>query len=210
MPIPVKIKTKPCLWILRRKRRAEMDEEETSQLNEMKEKVRAMIAARSQRRSDETASAAAVANGRLAEVDGDAENVRISSDGNAVDLDAYSDDELDAVLADAAQEYRSEQNGQEHSKSMRSRKSKSPESNSNIIAETEPEPLLTESKPDESAPHLAAKRSMKANIKRIIRTEQIREMVDKLAHVDVASKCDLERITTKECLRKLLDDVNAD
>lgn len=53
---------------------------------------------------------------------------------------------------------------------------------------------------------VAPSASMKSNIKRIIRAEQIREMVEQMATIDLNRACDLVRMSTKECLHKLIDD----
>lgn len=69
-------------------------------------------------------------------------------------------------------------------------------------------PMVSDAPP--SAPSLSpaatSKASMKSNIKRIIRAEQIREMVEQMATIDLNRACDLVRMTTKECLHKLIDD----
>lgn len=57
-----------------------------------------------------------------------------------------------------------------------------------------------------SLPTASSKVSMKLNIKRIIKAEKIREMVERISTVDLQETCDLERMSTKDCLRKLIDD----
>lgn len=53
-----------------------------------------------------------------------------------------------------------------------------------------------------TTPH---KRSAKSNIKHIIKSEQIKELVEKISQMDLKSECDLERESTKSCLIKIID-----
>lgn len=52
--------------------------------------------------------------------------------------------------------------------------------------------------------------STKTNIKQIIRAEKIKELVEKISHLDLKIVCDLDTMSTKQCLRKLIDDYDDD
>lgn len=51
----------------------------------------------------------------------------------------------------------------------------------------------------------AQKRSIKSNIKHIIKTEKIKEIIERISQLDLRMICDLEKETTKQCLLKVID-----
>lgn len=54
------------------------------------------------------------------------------------------------------------------------------------------------------------KRSTKSNIKYIIKLEKIKELIEKISQMDLKSICDLEKETTKHCLLKIIDSYELD
>lgn len=54
------------------------------------------------------------------------------------------------------------------------------------------------------------KPSTKSNIKRIIKTEKIKKLIEKISQIDLRTICDLEKETTKQCLLKVIDEYDLD
>ncbi|XP_055321374.1 probable Dol-P-Man:Man(7)GlcNAc(2)-PP-Dol alpha-1,6-mannosyltransferase [Sitodiplosis mosellana] len=51
----------------------------------------------------------------------------------------------------------------------------------------------------------ANKQSIKSNIKQLIKKEKIKEMIERISQIDLRTVCDLERETTKQCVLKIID-----
>lgn len=49
---------------------------------------------------------------------------------------------------------------------------------------------------------------IKSNIKRIISQEKTKQLIDELKQLDLSAFCDLSQMDTKECLKKILDETN--
>ena len=54
----------------------------------------------------------------------------------------------------------------------------------------------------------AVSSGIKSNIKRIISQEKTKQLIDELKQLDLSAFCDLTQMDTKECLKKILDESN--
>lgn len=54
------------------------------------------------------------------------------------------------------------------------------------------------------------KGTTKSNIKHIIRSEKIKELIENISQMDLKSLCDLDTTTTKSCLLKIIDSYDLD
>lgn len=51
-----------------------------------------------------------------------------------------------------------------------------------------------------------SKKSTKANIKHIIKSEKMKELIEQILEMDLRTMCNLEKETTKQCLIKIIDE----
>lgn len=63
-----------------------------------------------------------------------------------------------------------------------------------------PDPKAVESETESSG--------IKSNIKRIISQEKTKQLIDELKQLDLSAFCDLSQMDTKQCLKKILDETN--
>lgn len=54
------------------------------------------------------------------------------------------------------------------------------------------------------------KQSAKSSIRNIIKSEKIKEIAERISHMDLKSKCDLENDSVKSCLIKIIDEHELD
>lgn len=59
--------------------------------------------------------------------------------------------------------------------------------------------------PTERNDPISNKPSTKSNIKQIIQKEKIKELIEKITQIDLRTVCDLEKESTKNCLLKIID-----
>lgn len=74
------------------------------------------------------------------------------------------------------------------------------------------EPSISEAVVEESSPIVvtpAVVKSPKSNIKKIIKEEQIRKLVDEISTLDLNEFCDLEVMDVKDCLKKIIDEYDS-
>lgn len=217
---PVKIKTKPCLWIMRRNRAAPAAS--ASSLIGLRERVRTRInaqAAGGGRPNDtqtETTAAdddtngaepATVERSSAPEIDNERIVAAAATKRKPNETRTPRRPEPEAAADAAPPPPAAAQPTPRKQSAMRAKLKEiivSHYRSKGRVVESEPAPGNAEPMP------MPAKPSMKSNIKRIIRAEQIREMVEQMATIDLNSACDLERMSTKECLHKLIDDQDTD
>lgn len=63
----------------------------------------------------------------------------------------------------------------------------------------------TKVQPTERNDPISNKPSTKLNIKQIIQKEKIKELIEKITQIDLRTVCDLEKESTKNCLLKIID-----
>lgn len=204
--LPVKIKTKPCLWIMRRKKSSRSSAE-------MKDRVRQrMLEYKLKQQLDNNQT----------EVIVDVPDPQEFIQDNDADLADIELSNINRIVPSKIIEIEPIQVESLPKRSRSSSKLKEMvvshyRSKGRIVEDTTgsgdsalkansfdlPEEPNSISTPTSVTPKVV---SMKLNIKRIIKAEKIREMVERISSVDLQVTCDLERMSTKDCLRKLIDD----
>lgn len=57
-------------------------------------------------------------------------------------------------------------------------------------------------------PTTAAEKRNRMTVKSIIRQEKIKEMIEKISTMDLTKSCDLDKISTKDCLKSVIDEID--
>lgn len=197
--LPIKIKTKPCLWIMRRKKSSNTS-------SEMRDRVRQRMLEyqlKQQLENNQTEVIIDIPGPNDFNEGIDEELVQLDMSNRirslpaevfkeTVELESFPKRSRTKLRELVVSHYRSKGRIVEDSNSsgdsaLRFNDSEEPNS-------APPAPIVT------------SKVSTKLNIKRIIKAEKIREMVERISTLDLQDTCDLERMSTKDCLRKLIDD----
>lgn len=206
--LPVKIKTKPCIWIMRRKKLSAIS-------TEMKERVRQRMLEYKLKQQLESNQTEIIADGGNS--DANIEDPQLEADVDLVKIE--ENDRIRNVLKKSTKvevdveiqpaKYRPSAKLKEMIVSHYRSKGRIVEDSfgsGEIPSTTLIENALATPSELTNIPHATSKVSMKLNIKRIIKAEKIKEMVERISNADLQEECDLERMSTKDCLRKLIDE----
>lgn len=197
--LPIKIRTKPCIMIMKRKPNAvllkrffesddiekdsEMPEsieylEEAAELNNLEDEIDPPKTLRKKRlRSTTTVTPKLkikeiIEAGRLEDQMNQKEEVEEEEESREEDASAEDDQPL------ASEELQ------------------------------EPEDTSGDSPQDDNNLRDHGSGGIKTNIKRIISQEKTKQLIDELKQLDLSAFCDLNQMDTKECLKKILDETN--
>ncbi|CRL05982.1 CLUMA_CG019026, isoform A [Clunio marinus] len=202
--LPIKIRTKPCIMILRRKPNAAL----LKRFFEVEDPVEGVIADEDNDSTDENES----------EMEEDVEEIalkpkirkrlrvttttltpkiKIKEIIAAEKLDTESDDDENLSEEITEKDLLSEEVKEENL---------SEEMNEEDLSEEENEEIETENL--DQVPREHGSGSIKSNIKRIISQEKTKQLIDELKQLDLSVFCDLSKMDTKECLKKILDETN--
>lgn len=196
--LPVKIKTKPCLWIMRRKKSSRTSAEMKDRVRQrmLEYKLKQQLENNQTEIIVDTPPAANDFNGAVEED----LLVEIESPERIAQLP----DRVETETSQKRSRTRAKLKEMvvSHYRSKGRIVEDSTGSGESALRPNDEESSLV-SIPSSS---VTPKVSMKLNIKRIIKAEKIREMVERISTVDLQKTCDLERMSTKDCLRKLIDD----
>lgn len=207
--LPVKIKTKPCIWIMRRKK-------QSATSTEMRDRVRQrMLEYKLKQQLESNQTEIIVDNVETEAIDElpnlevvEEELVKIESPDrvrNSLKKSNKIEMEDDILQSKSRPKSKLKEMIVSHYRSKGRIVEDSYGSGDTPLSTTVDNGLAKNELATHSAP-VATKVSMKLNIKRIIKAEKIKEMVERISNADLQEECDLERMSTKDCLRKLIDE----
>lgn len=192
--LPIKIRTKPCIMILKRKPNAVLlkrffeAEEPEDVVEEIPEDSEIFVEEEEIDEPQEEEAPKPIRRKRL-------RSTTINPKSKIKDI--IEADRLEAELAKQQQEEEVEAvvNVEEEA----SKEASEEVENSEEIKESSESDDKIETKENESS-------GIKNSIKRIISQEKTMQLIDELKHLDLSAFCDLNEMDTKDCLKKILDE----
>lgn len=190
---PVKIKTRPCIVILRRKENVRPAQLKNVEIPSANEKIKQMSQIQSHIDSIDDI------NNKLPDQHTDQNdpifddsNFEISNEVHLSDIDSYrnDDDEKNNIIESDLRKPSKETKFKLRNlieRHYRSKNSAALQTYNSDMAQT-------------------SKKSTKANIKHIIKSEKMKELIEKILEMDLRTMCNLEKETTKQCLIKIIDE----
>lgn len=212
--LPVKIRTKPCIMILKRKPNAVLlkrfFEAEEPEGMEMIAGESEMLEDEETRESDEPyieeveetpkplrrkrlRSTTATPKSKIKEI--------IEADRLEAQLSKQQEDDedIEETQPEASEEIKEATRGSEEIKAHEA-------TQDSEEAENSEEELVESSEHDDNNLKESESSGIKNSIKRIITQEKTMQLIDELKHLDLSAFCDLNQMDTKECLKKILDE----
>lgn len=186
--LPVKIKTKPCISIMKRKEGFKPPEIVDVQKELPKAQEEVVVAPETPPKKEETPPSIDV-------VEDQPEEDLFLDDFDLNDLDVLKEETKDELH---------EWNDKIDEAEFSEMKKPSKQSKIKHLIEKHYRKKLKEN--TEIA--RVQKRSAKSNIKHIIKSEKIKEMAEKISHMDLKTKCDLEAESVKGCLIKIIEELD--
>lgn len=222
---PIKIKTRPCIILLRRRTNylpltieppvkvAKMNKPnlasisnaehlEKLQLNEIRFKNNDVDDNESLTKNDYNVDSEAI-DGNQNEIDDEIEE---TNEYNDTDDTKHTDDEFDDTFDTLENDMNDdeqiivENDLKRPTKETKNKLKKFIERHYQLKASKEPSNDRTEMISTNSN-----RPSIKSNIKHIIKKEKIKELIERISEIDLRTVCNLERQTTKQCLLKIID-----